>query len=106
MSPTSIFASASTPADVGALALVIASAGAGWLVGGPESDDRKTLALTTAGRNVGVSLVIATGSFPGTPAITAATAYALFQTVVMALVALGWGRLSSATGSIAQRARA
>jgi hypothetical protein len=49
--------------------------------------------------------LIATGSFPGTPAITAATAYALFQTVVTALVALRCGRLSSATGGVAQRAR-
>ena len=28
--------------------------------------------------------------------MTAATAFALFQTVVMALVALGWGRLAVA----------
>jgi hypothetical protein len=47
-------------------------------------------------RNVGVSLVIATGSLPGTAAVTAATAFAIFQTVAMALVALGWGRLAPA----------
>jgi hypothetical protein len=47
-------------------------------------------------RNVGVSLVIATGSFPGTKAVTAATAFALFQTLVMALVALSWVRLLAA----------
>ena len=50
--------------------------------------------FATSVRNVGVSLVIATGSFPGTAAITSATAYALFQTIVMALVAVAWGRLS------------
>jgi hypothetical protein len=52
--------------------------------------------MATSVRNVGVSLVIATGSFGGTQAVTAATAFALFQTVVMALVALGWGRLAVA----------
>ena len=45
--------------------------------------------------NVGVSLVIATGSFAGTQAVTAATAFAIFQTIIMAVVALGWGRLVS-----------
>ena len=44
-------------------------------------------------RNVAVSLVIAMASFPGTPAIVATTAFGLFQTIVMALIALGWGRL-------------
>jgi hypothetical protein len=51
------------------------------------------MTMATAVRNVGVSLVIATGSFAGTRAVTAATAFAIFQTIVMALVALGWGRL-------------
>jgi hypothetical protein len=54
------------------------------------------MVMATSVRNVGVSLVIAADGFPGTPAVTAATAFAIFQTVVMALVALGWGRLASA----------
>jgi hypothetical protein len=52
--------------------------------------------MATGVRNVGVSLAIAASSFAGTPAVTAATAFALFQTVLMALVALGWGRLAAA----------
>jgi hypothetical protein len=48
-------------------------------------------------RNVGVSLVIATGSFPNTPAVTAALAFGLLQTIALALLALGWGRLAPAT---------
>jgi BASS family bile acid:Na+ symporter len=79
----------------GMLALVSISAAAGWLLGGPGSGNRTAVAVATAVRNVGVSLVIATVSFPGTPAVTAATAFGLFQTVVMALVALGWGRWAS-----------
>lgn len=81
----------------GMLALVTLTLLAGWLAGGPGGGNRKTLAITTAVRNVGVGLVIATASFPGTPAVTAITAYALFQTIVMALVALGWGRWAASS---------
>ena len=66
---------------------------AGWA----GQRNRKAVAMATSVRNVGVSLVIATASFPGTKAVTAATAFALFQTIVMALVALCWGRLTSAS---------
>ena len=51
------------------------------------------MTTTTAVRNVGVSLVIATGSFPGSPAVTAALAYAVFQTIVLALLVLVWGKV-------------
>ena len=76
----------------GMLALVLAALVAGWLLGMPGSGNRKAMAITTSVRNVGVGLVIATSSFPGTPAVTATLAFALFQTVVIALIALGWGR--------------
>jgi bile acid:Na+ symporter, BASS family len=81
---------------VGMLVLLLATLGVGWLLGGPGGDNRKAMALSTAVRNVSVSLVIATASFPGTQAVTAALAYALIQTVALALLALAWGRLSSA----------
>jgi hypothetical protein len=83
-------------AYLGMLSLVMASVAAGWLLGGPGSGNRTAMAMATGVRNVGVSLVIATSSFPGTPAVTATTAFALFQTVLLGLVALGWGRLASA----------
>jgi BASS family bile acid:Na+ symporter len=79
---------------LGMLALVLAALAAGWLLGMPGSGSRKAMAITTSVRNVGVGLVIATSSFPATPAVTATLAFALFQTVVLALVALGWGRLA------------
>lgn len=88
----------------GMLALVIASAAAGWLAGGSGPEGRKTLSITTSVRNVGVSLVIATASFSGTPAVGATTAFGLFQTVLIALVALSWGRLSSARIGAAEHA--
>jgi BASS family bile acid:Na+ symporter len=83
-------------AFAGMSALVLAGLAVGWLLGGPGRETRTAMAMATAVRNVGVSLVIATKSFPGTAAVTAATAFALFQTVLLALVALGWGRLASA----------
>jgi hypothetical protein len=52
------------------------------------------MVMATAVRNVGVALVIATASFPGTKAVAAATAFALFQTLAVALAALAWGRLT------------
>jgi bile acid:Na+ symporter, BASS family len=81
---------------VGMLFLLIATMVAGGLAGGRTSETRKAMVITTSVRNVGVSLVIVTGGFPGTAAITSATIYALFQTIVMVLVALAWGRLTPA----------
>src|SRR5262249_45570644 len=81
---------------LGMLALVLIGVGAGWLLGGPGSENRTAMTMATSVRNVGVSLVNATGSFAGTKAVTTATAFAVFQTIVMALVALGWGRLLAA----------
>jgi BASS family bile acid:Na+ symporter len=83
-------------AFAGMLLLVLATLIIGWLLGGHGNINRKTMAIITSVRNAGVCLVIASSSFPGTPAVTAATAYALFQTIVIALIALGWGRLSLA----------
>jgi BASS family bile acid:Na+ symporter len=77
---------------VGMLALLVASWVAGWLLGGPVNDTRKTMTLTTSLRNVGVGLVIATGAFAGTAAVTATLAYGLFEVVGSLLLALAWGR--------------
>ena len=76
----------------GMLALVIAAAVAGWLLGGRGADKRKAMAFSTGVRNVSVSLVIVTANLPGTPAVTAVVAYALLQTAVLALLAAAWGR--------------
>lgn len=84
----------------GMLALVGVTVVAGWVFGGRRSDTRTSMVFATSVRNVAVSLVIATGSFPGTPAIAAATAYAVVQTVVMALVAMSWGKLASAKAGL------
>jgi BASS family bile acid:Na+ symporter len=80
---------------IGMLLLLSSTTIVGWLLGGPGREFRIAMALATSVRNVGVGLVIATSSFSGTAAVTAALTYGLFQTVVMVFVALGWGRLAS-----------
>ncbi len=79
----------------GMLLLLTFSLAAGWCVGGPGGRNRKTMSITTAVRNAGVTLAIATSSFPGTAAVTAATAYGLFQTIAVAMLAVAWGRTAA-----------
>jgi BASS family bile acid:Na+ symporter len=87
------------------LALLLASWVAGWLLGGPENDTRKTMTLTTSLRNGGVGLVIATGTFAGTPAVTATLAYGLFAVVGTLMLALGWARRGAATNRHTAKAK-
>jgi bile acid:Na+ symporter, BASS family len=77
---------------VGMLILLVASLVIGWLAGGAKRDIRRTMALTTALRNVGVGLVIVTANFPGTPAVSAALAYGIVEVFGSLLVAFWWGR--------------
>jgi hypothetical protein len=69
---------------------VRAGVAAGWLLGGPAHADRTAMAMATSVRNVAVTLVIAVASFPGTPAVTAATGFRLFQIILVALLAARW----------------
>jgi BASS family bile acid:Na+ symporter len=81
----------------GMFALLLATCVSGWLLGGPGSDNRKAMALTTSLRNVGVGLVIATGSFPGTAVVTATLAYGIFEIFGSLLLAVAWGRRGART---------
>jgi BASS family bile acid:Na+ symporter len=76
----------------GMLALLIASWAAGWLLGGPGTARRRAMALTTALRNVGVGLVIATGGLDDPAAVTAVLAFGLLGIVASLLLAVIWGR--------------
>jgi BASS family bile acid:Na+ symporter len=77
---------------VGMLILLAGSLLIGWLAGEAGRDRRRTMALTTSLRNVGVGLVIVTGSFAGTPAVSAALAYGIVEVLGALLLALWWGR--------------
>jgi len=79
---------------LGMLLLLIASVAAGWILSGRGEDSVKAMVLTTAVRNVGVALVLSTTSFPGSAAITSATAYGILQTVAVGLIALLWARVT------------
>ena len=83
---------------LGMLALVLAGVAAGWLLGG--RGNRSAMVMATSVRNVGVALVIVTAAFAGTRAVAAATAFAMFQTVVMALIAALWGRVASSSDAV------
>ncbi len=81
---------------VGLALLTLLCLTAGWIVGGQMIGVRRAVSLTTAARNVGVALVIATASFPDSAAVTAVIVVAIFQTVLLTLISLSMGRFSSA----------
>lgn len=82
----------SASAFAGMFAMILASVAFGWWVGGSQQGDRVAMAFSTAARNFGVSLVIATSSFPKTQAVNVALTYGLLQTFVLAALAAAWGR--------------
>ena len=86
------------------LCLLLACTLFGWLAGRPADNGAKSMVITTSVRNVGVGLVIATACFPGTAAISSITAYALFQTVLMAAAAFTWGRMTPTINLIGNKA--
>jgi BASS family bile acid:Na+ symporter len=82
---------------VGMSALLLFCLVTGWLFGGPGSEDRKALALTTSLRNVGLSLVIAITAFPETPAVTAVLGYGFFEILGSLLLAAFWRKTGRST---------
>jgi hypothetical protein len=48
------------------------------------------MTLSASLRNIGVCLVIAAGTFAGTPAVTAALVYGLFEVLGTLVFALTW----------------
>jgi bile acid:Na+ symporter, BASS family len=74
------------------LVLLGVSLGAGWIAGGHKREARKAVALTTSIRNVGLGLVIVSGTFAGTSAVTAVIVYGLLQLLGAFLLALWWRR--------------
>lgn len=77
---------------MGMLALLAASWSVGWLFGGTEAAARRTMTITAALRNVSVGLVLATGSFAGTPAVIAVTAFGLVSLLGTLALAVFAGR--------------
>jgi bile acid:Na+ symporter, BASS family len=75
------------------LCIVVVSVVTGWLLGGPEIPERRTLSLGTGLRNIGLCSLVATVSFSGEPRVAAAVlAYFLVQFVVTALLGVYYTR--------------
>ena len=64
----------------------------GWVLGGPEASIRKTLAIGTSLRNVGLCLLIATREFPDTGVAAVVTSYFLIQAIANLVYAKYLGR--------------
>lgn len=76
------------------LAFALVGLLAGHLLGGPDAQDRATLALTTASRHPGVAGAIAALNFPGAPEPFAAIAMYLLISVAVTLPYAIWFRRS------------
>jgi bile acid:Na+ symporter, BASS family len=80
---------------LGMMILLMSSLLVGWLAGGPGRPSRKAMAMTTAVRNNGVAIVIATASFPGTPAVTATVIYGVVALLGTLATAIALNKQSS-----------
>jgi bile acid:Na+ symporter, BASS family len=69
-----------------ALLLVVFSAAAGWLLGGPDVSHRNTLAMGTLLRNIGLASVIASVNFERTPVEAMVLSYFIIGIVVSAIL--------------------
>ena len=76
--------------------LVVLSSIAGWLVGGPEIEYRRTLSIATALRNIGTCAVIAVTSFRGTLATPTVLTYFLIQFLITVLLRAYFHRTAAA----------
>ena len=75
------------------LCIVVLSAVTGWLLGGPDVANRRTLSIGTVLRNVGFCALIATVSFADEPRVAAAVvAYLLIQAIVAGILGMYFTR--------------
>lgn len=66
-------------AIIAAFLVVVFSLGTGWVLGGPQTQYRHTLAIATALRNIGLASLVATLNFPGTTVAAAVMTYFIVQ---------------------------
>lgn len=72
---------------IAVICIIALSAATGWLLGGPETEERRTLSIGTILRNIALVSSVATTSFREPEIIAAALTYFVFQ--VIASVSLG-----------------
>jgi BASS family bile acid:Na+ symporter len=81
--------------------LIVSAWVVGWLLGGPEIENRKVLAISSSMRNVGVSLPIASNYFAGSDVAIPMLAFSglmIPMNMVFAL-ALGWATRARRAGT-------
>jgi bile acid:Na+ symporter, BASS family len=71
------------------------SLGLGYILGGPTVGSRRVIALGTSNRNIALALLIAAGSFAGTPVLAAVVANGLLL-ILLGLLHTGWWRFRPA----------
>lgn len=74
------------------LLLLVGSLVSGYVLGGPGHESRKTVALTTSLRNVGVCIMVASANFADAVALDAVVGFAIVEITGSLLLALWWGR--------------
>jgi BASS family bile acid:Na+ symporter len=69
------------------LCIVLLSLGTGWLLGAPSAPNRRTLALGTCLRNIGLCATVATGAFADEPRVASAVLVYLLVQIIVSSVA-------------------
>jgi BASS family bile acid:Na+ symporter len=81
-----------TRANVAILSLEVLALAVGWYLGGPRPEARRTLALATSLRNVGLAATLATTFFAGTDVMVTIVAFLIIQVVVAVLAGAYFSR--------------
>jgi BASS family bile acid:Na+ symporter len=63
----------------------------GYVIGGPGAESRRVVAFGTSNRNIALALLIAAGSFAGTPILAGVVANGLFL-ILLGLLHVAWWR--------------
>jgi len=74
------------------LMLSLLAMAVGWLLGGPEAEDRRVLGIGTTLRNVGLCALVATTSFGGSLVAASVLTYLLIQMIVSTVFGMYFGR--------------
>jgi BASS family bile acid:Na+ symporter len=70
----------------------------GYVIGGPAASSRQVIAFGTSNRNIALALLVAAGSFAGTPIMAAVVANGLLL-ILLGLAHVAWWRWRPAPGA-------
>ena len=65
--------------------------GIGWLLGGPDADTRRVMALGTSGRNIGAAVVVADQSFSDPKVVVMVIVFAIVTLIILVPLARALG---------------